>query len=54
MEPIQMAVGEDSVYILRGNRIYRLDAKTLKVLATGELPTERIERPAPLPEGRQP
>jgi hypothetical protein len=41
-----MAVSGDSVYVLRGNKIYRLDAKTLKVLATGELPDDRPMAPA--------
>lgn len=40
MLPAQMTAQGDSLFILRGNKIYRLNAKTLKVLATGELPEE--------------
>jgi len=48
MLPAQMTAQGDSLFILRGNKIYRLNAKTLKVLATGELP-EEIPPTAPQP-----
>lgn len=44
--PTEMVVSGDSVYVLRGSRIYRLDAKTLEVKATGQLPND-APRPAP-------
>lgn len=47
--PIEMVVSGDSVYVLRGNRIYRLDAKSLEVKATGQLPNEAPPRPASPP-----
>lgn len=47
--PTEMVVSGDSVYVMRGNRIYRLDAKTLEVKATGQLPNE-VPRPVSPPD----
>jgi len=47
--PTEMVVSGDSVYVLRGNRIYRLDAKSLEVKATGQLPNDAPPRPASPP-----
>ncbi|MCW5934999.1 MAG: hypothetical protein KIT45_12005 [Fimbriimonadia bacterium] len=41
-----LAAYGDSVYVLRGEKIYRLDAKTLKMQASGDVPFE-----APRPRG---
>lgn len=35
-----LAAYGDSVYVLRGEKIYRLDAKTLKIQASGDVPFE--------------
>jgi hypothetical protein len=49
--PTEMVVSGDSVYVLRGNRIYRLDAKYLEVKATGQLPND-MPRPVAPSEGQ--
>lgn len=39
--PAQMAVSGNNLYILRGNKIHRLNATTLKIEATETLPDDR-------------
>lgn len=50
-----MVVDGNSLYILQGNMLYKVNKDTLKVVATGELPRPQMRMPggesAPLPGG---